>query len=51
LANMLRSGDLDSAGSHYAAVVSGPSFAEIAAFMPAIKVLMQQSRQLGLVPS
>jgi len=48
LASLLRSGDVDASGAHYASVVSGPGFAEIAAFMPAIKVLMQQSKQLGL---
>ena len=49
LASLLRVSDYASAGALYAAVVSGPSFAEAAAFMPAIKVLMQQGQQLGVV--
>ncbi len=48
LCSLLRTADYPSAGALYATVVSGPSFAEAAAFMPAIKVLMQQGQQLGV---
>ncbi len=46
LCGLLRQSDYASAASLYAAVVSGASFAEAAAFMPAVKVLMQQGQQL-----
>ncbi len=50
LVSHLSAGDYATASAAYAAVVSGPCFAEAAAFMPALKVLMTQGQQLGVVP-
>ena len=46
LVSYLRSADYANALAYYTSMVSGPSFAEIAAFMPAIKVLIQHCIQL-----
>ena len=46
LVDYLRSGDLGGAMQHYTSMVSGAGFAEMAAFMPTIKVLIQVATQL-----
>ena len=46
LAAYLSSGDMQGAMTHYTSMVSGTGFAEIAAFMPTIKVLIQVATQL-----
>ena len=41
--------DYQNAMLFYSSMVSGPSFSEIAAFAPTIKILIQQSIQLQIV--
>ncbi len=48
LSGHLKASDYPSALAFYTAMVSGPGFAEIAAFMPALKVLIQLCNQHGV---
>ena len=46
LTTYLAGGDMSQAMAHYTSMVSGSGFAEIAAFMPTVKVLIQVATQL-----
>jgi hypothetical protein len=45
LSSLLAVSDFDGASASFTKTVSGPGFAEIATFMPAVKTLIQMSQQ------
>jgi len=48
LIQFIQAGDYQSGMGLHTQMISGPDFAQMSAFMPSVKVLMQTSYQLGV---